>query len=51
MSKEREEALRQLKKSEEASSETFDSWIVDLEEAEQPETCSIDDEDCEACGS
>lgn len=29
----------------------FESWIVDLEEKEQPETCNIDDEDCEACGS
>ena len=51
MSKEREEALRQLKRSEESKNDTFDSWVEDLEEAEQPETCSIDDEDCEACGS
>ena len=28
-----------------------DTLIVDLEEKEQPEACSIDDEDCEACGS
>jgi|TARA_Y100000015_G_scaffold43134_1_gene52423 hypothetical protein len=51
MSKEREEALRQLKKSEEASKDTFDSWVEDLEEAEQPDACNIHDEDCEACGS
>jgi len=31
--------------------ETWDSWIEDLEEQDQPETCSIDDDDCEACGS
>tara|TARA_R110002153_G_scaffold1500_1_gene7669 strand:+ start:163 stop:312 length:150 start_codon:yes stop_codon:yes gene_type:complete len=29
----------------------WESWIVDLEEQEQPDACSIDDEDCEACGS
>lgn len=39
------------KRNEEIAKETLDSWIVDLEEQEQPETCSIDDEDCEACGS
>ena len=35
----------------EAKDPNFESWIVDLEEADQPESCSIDDEDCEACGS
>jgi hypothetical protein len=39
------------KRAEESRDDTFDSWIVDLEEKEQPETCSIDDEDCENCGS
>tara|TARA_R110000823_G_scaffold31582_5_gene89728 strand:+ start:208 stop:345 length:138 start_codon:yes stop_codon:yes gene_type:complete len=39
------------KRNEEIAKETWESWIVDLEEQEQPETCSIDNEDCEACGS
>ncbi len=39
------------KRNEEIAKETWDSWICDLEDKEQPETCSIDDEDCEACGS
>ena len=39
------------KRNEEIAQETWESWIVDLEDKEQPETCSIDDEDCEACGS
>jgi len=39
------------KTSEEIAKETWESWIVDLTDQEQPETCSIDDEDCEACGS
>ena len=39
------------KRNEEIAKETWESWIVDLEDKEQPETCSIDDEDCEACGS
>lgn len=48
----RDKALRDaLKKSEEATQNTLDSWIVDLEDKDQPEACSIDDEDCEACGS
>ncbi len=51
MSKEREEALRQLNRSEESAEATFDSWIVDLTDQDQPDTCGIDNEDCEACGS
>lgn len=31
--------------------DSFDSWLGDLEEKEQPEQCSIDDPECEACGS
>tara|TARA_X000001382_G_scaffold77403_1_gene54193 strand:+ start:205 stop:375 length:171 start_codon:yes stop_codon:yes gene_type:complete len=38
-------------KSEESKKDTFESWIVDLEEAEQPNACSIDNPDCENCGS
>ena len=29
----------------------FDDWISDMEEQEQPEQCSIDNPDCENCGS
>jgi uncharacterized UPF0146 family protein len=29
----------------------FDSWLVDLEEKDQPDSCSIESEDCENCGS
>jgi len=29
----------------------MDNWLNDLESKEQPEACSIDDDDCEACGS
>jgi hypothetical protein len=46
MSKEEEE-----KKNKETSKITWDSWLEDLKEKEQP-TCNLDDpEDCEACGS
>jgi hypothetical protein len=51
MSEDQKEALEQLKKSEESMNDTFDSWVNDLEDQEQPDACSIDDEDCEACGS
>lgn len=30
--------------------ESFDSWVTELEEEEQPQ-CSIDNPDCENCGS
>lgn len=29
----------------------MDNWLNDLESKKQPKACSIDDEDCEACGS
>tara|TARA_R100001591_G_scaffold53638_2_gene63665 strand:+ start:5750 stop:5911 length:162 start_codon:yes stop_codon:yes gene_type:complete len=53
MSKEKHEAWREmLKRADESRDDTFDSWIVDLTDKEdQPESCGIDDEDCEACGS
>jgi len=38
-------------KTEENKADTLDSWITDLETKDQPEACSIDNEDCEACGS
>lgn len=30
---------------------SLDDFIEDLEEKEQPEQCSIDNPDCENCGS
>jgi len=39
------------KRAEESKKSTFDSWLVDLEDKEQPEACSIDNPDCENCGS
>ena len=40
-----------INRAEESKQNTFDSWIVDLEDQEQPEACSINDPDCENCGS
>jgi len=51
MNEENKALKDELKRSEESSNDTFDSWIVDLEGGDQPDACSIDDEDCEACGS
>ena len=39
------------KRAEESKQSTFDSWVDDLEEGEQPEQCSVDNPDCENCGS
>mgnify|MGYP000197384029 CR=1 FL=1 len=30
---------------------TWDSWIVDMEEKDQPDSCELDNEDCGSCGS
>jgi len=38
-------------KSEESKNDAFESWIVDLEDKDQPNACSIDNPDCENCGS
>jgi hypothetical protein len=47
-----EEYMKDLaKKADESRDNTFDSWLTDLEEKEQPEACSIDNPDCENCGS
>ena len=43
--------LEEKKRNEEVARQTWDSWIVDLTDQDQPETCGIDDDDCEACGS
>lgn len=32
-------------------SQDFDNWLEELEEKEVSETCSIDDPECENCGS
>ena len=31
--------------------DSFNDWVEDVENQEQPEQCSIDNPDCEACGS
>ena len=31
--------------------ETFAGWLDELEDKKQPEACSIDNPDCENCGS
>tara|TARA_R110000822_G_scaffold212912_2_gene348279 strand:- start:191 stop:352 length:162 start_codon:yes stop_codon:yes gene_type:complete len=43
--------INSAKRAEESKQDILDSWIVDLTEKDQPDACSIDDEDCEACGS
>lgn len=39
------------KKDQEQARKTWDNWLNELEEKEQPNACNIEDEDCEACGS
>ncbi|MEJ6566425.1 MAG: hypothetical protein QNK59_01470 [Flavobacteriales bacterium] len=31
--------------------DSFASFVQELEQAEQPKACTIDNPDCEACGS
>ena len=40
-----------MNKDETKKPDSMDEWLTDLSEKEQPEACSIDDPDCEACGS
>ena len=42
---------RSKKTPKEVAEKTFENWIEDLQEQEQPEVCTVDGEDCEACGS
>lgn len=56
MSKEKSESWTSMNqsekiKNEETARDTWDSWVGSLEEKDQPESCTIDDPDCEACGS
>ena len=30
---------------------TFDQWLEELENQEQPEACDIGDHECDSCGS
>ncbi len=46
--KDHEEVRKEMQNTQEDS---FSSWLTDLEEKDQPEACSIDDPECEACGS
>ena len=39
------------KRADESRQDTFDSWIIDLEDQDQPKACNIDNPDCENCGS
>ena len=48
--KETEEEYRKRINTDKAR-ETWDSWIVDMEEKDQPDSCELDNEDCGSCGS
>ena len=39
------------KAAETIAKDTFSGWLDELEEKEQPKACSIDNPDCENCGS
>jgi len=30
---------------------TWDDWLGDMSERDQPESCTIDNPDCDSCGS
>tara|TARA_B110000196_G_C20975272_1_gene580705 strand:+ start:713 stop:865 length:153 start_codon:yes stop_codon:yes gene_type:complete len=37
--------------SQNSNEDSFDSWLGDLEKKDLPQQCSIDNPECEACGS
>ena len=45
------EEKSQKDKNQETARKQWDTWIIDLEEQEQPDVCTTDDDECEACGS
>tara|TARA_R110000824_G_scaffold152714_1_gene324011 strand:+ start:279 stop:497 length:219 start_codon:yes stop_codon:yes gene_type:complete len=45
------EETEEESRNKEVARATWDNWIVDLTDADQPEQCSIDNPDCENCGS
>jgi hypothetical protein len=49
--KENEDKKELNEKDKELARSTWDSWLNELEDKEQPDQCSIDNPDCEACGS
>jgi hypothetical protein len=49
MSKENEEMS--VNSASDTQEDSFSSWLTELDEKEQPQACSIDNPDCEACGS
>lgn len=46
-----QEKTEQQIEAEKQAREVWDSWIVDLEDKEQPKSCDIHDETCDNCGS
>lgn len=42
---------KSTKAAEKLAEDTFSGWLNELEEKEQPEVCSLDNPDCENCGS
>ena len=51
MSEDKDFIKQTFERAEESKKYTFDSWVDELEEKDQPDACSLDDEDCENCGS
>lgn len=51
MSEDKDFIKQVAQRAEESKKDTFNSWIDELEEKDQPDACSLDEEDCENCGS
>tara|TARA_R110000851_G_scaffold117849_8_gene244890 strand:+ start:2375 stop:2524 length:150 start_codon:yes stop_codon:yes gene_type:complete len=46
-----EQEKEKTQEAKKVAKEIFSSWVDELESKDQPKSCSIDDTDCEACGS
>jgi len=40
-----------IKRAEQSKQDIFDSWIIDLDKEEEPESCDTEDSNCIICGS
>tara|TARA_R110002012_G_scaffold171342_3_gene336112 strand:- start:203 stop:457 length:255 start_codon:yes stop_codon:yes gene_type:complete len=40
-----------IERAEQSKQDIFDSWIIDLDKEEEPESCDTEDSNCIICGS
>tara|TARA_X000001382_G_C3111485_1_gene160056 strand:- start:286 stop:438 length:153 start_codon:yes stop_codon:yes gene_type:complete len=47
----KEQELEENRDLQKQARKTWDSWLKEMSDKEQPNVCNLDDEECESCGS